>query len=248
MFSGKSELTGVDSSIGTRAAKVFVSNALIPIQTSLDTSFLNRNDPRLVGSHSFIEMWQDNTRRLFSGRLLNSQLRGGDNTKNIKRVIEDIRQTIIDTIKHQDGDSHEKFVHGDYAPTNLAFHKRRLYNVPDVTVLDFEHAGATRNSALALITDMSDFYRSCGTNNTLRMKFMYGLADAWRESGWEHSPSLLFASMVFGTLQHCGSRMRNRMVQSHREHAEAISLVSTLVDNVRRLDLYIKDHMNGRRG
>ncbi len=239
LFSSKSQLARVHPATGRRVAAAFAGDVLKPIPKDQDTSFLERNDPRNENATSFFDTWYGCERRLFAKRLPAADMPYRLGAPDLRKILAQVRRNVGDEIEAGDHDTVEKFVHNDYALTNLGLHRRRGHGGPGITVLDYEHAGASKNTVLALITDVADFYRSCGVNNELRMQFIFELLDIWKKSELEHGHDILSAAMAFGTLLHSGSAQKNRLRPDHHEHGEAMDLLTTLPDNIRRLQMRV---------
>jgi hypothetical protein len=239
LFSSKSQLARVHPAIGRRVAVAFAGDVLKKIPADQDTSFLKRHDPRNENATSFFDLWHGCERRLFAKRLPVAYLPYRQQVPDLRKIMTQVRRSVIDEIESGDRDQVEKFVHNDYALTNLGLHRRRTKTGAGITVLDYEHGGASKNSVLALITDAADFYRSCGVNNELRMQFIFELLNIWKKSELEHGHDILAAAMTFGTLLHSGSAAKNRLHPDHHEHGEAMDLLTTLPNNLQRLQMRV---------
>lgn len=239
LFFSKLQLDRVHPMIGRRVAAAFADDALKQIPTDQDTSFLQRHDPRNENAASFFNLWHGCEHRLFAERFPVTYVLNTEQTSGLRRIVTRARRKTVDKIEASDCDQVEKFVHNDYALTNLGLHRRRKLDGPEITVLDYEHGGSSRNFVLALITDVADFYRSCGVNNELRMQFILELMNIWKKSQLEYGNDILSAAMVFGTLLHCGSAQKNRMDPEYHEHGEAMDLLAALPNNLRRLHMRV---------
>lgn len=240
LFSSKTQLDRVHPKTGRRVAMAFAGDALKQIPANQDTSFLQRHDPRNKNASTFFDLWHGCERRLFAKRLPVVYVPYLERAPDLRRIVTRVRKSVVDEIEAGDRELAEKFVHNDYALTNLGLARRRKPNEAGITVLDYEHSGASRNSVLALITDVADFYRSCGVNNELRMQFVLELMNIWKQSQLEHGNDILAAAMTFGTLLHCGSATKNRMNPDHHEHGEAMDLLAALPNNLRRLRMRVE--------
>ncbi len=237
LFVSKKQLKNVHPNVGRVVAGAFIRDALKVVPPDEDSAFLVRSDQRNAGAKGFVSLWGTLERSVFGTRLPASYLGSVIEAGKLRRILARIRHHVMDEIELADTSVTEKFVHNDYALTNLGMTRRVQPVLSEVTVLDYEHAGATRNAVLALITDIADFYRSCSTNNELRMQFIVTIMDKWRQSQIERAQDILSAAIAFGTLLHGGSK-RNRLDPEHPEHGEAADLITSLENNLQRVQMH----------
>jgi hypothetical protein len=230
LFRTNSDLNNADPDLGSRVAKLFHAYMVPVVPNDVDSSFLKRDDPRNMSARSFWNVWED--------KLLcfqNRSLQYGLEFEGIRKEAADVQGELHEFVEEADNSTQEYFVHNDFVPKNMYFWNDPLER-GDITVFDYDRAGATRNKVLAQITDISNFYRGCGLNNDMRMKFVTTLLDSTDEIYRVNMRKVLKTAMVFGVLQHVGNMKKDRFVLGHDERTESLDLLRTLRRNIRFLD------------
>ena len=238
ILNDEESIAATDPAIATRIAKSIAQATVrqIPSHSKsgepLDTSLLKRGDVRNASAEGYWNLWKQNVSIILDPEYKEEvdQLTGTEELSNITLQT----QALIEKyINNEDYPDNEYFIHNDMSPSNTF--------IPDsleepVIFLDFEHAGATHNQTLGILTDLGNFYGRLWPNPEMQKQFLVAFLQESPTEKLDYNYALTRTIAVQGTL----FLAKYAMKPDHPEHEMSVRLLSSIKGNLESLDQQYK--------
>ncbi len=220
-------IAGADPVYGARAARELAKAGGRVIPPDIDSSLLKRGDERNQSAETFWGVWETQNKIVFAGEnvTLVDTLIGSE---KLHTIVSQARTALASLVDSGTNPNVEYFVHNDTSPNNMFFNGKS----DQVTLLDFEHAGATHNLTLAQLTDLGNFYGRMWPNPEMQQQFLTAYLAISSPDLVEHNYQLLRGVAVFGAM----FLSQFAMQPTHPEHLMALSLIANLATNLSVLE------------
>lgn len=210
-------IAGADAQLGGHAADAIVHLTAREIPPTQDTSFLKRIDGRNQSVESFWHTWESAKEKVLESL-------SGDEKIEIQTIISGAEEDLKPLLAIKDTSGKEYFVHNDTSPGNIFFNGTEK----NATLLDFEHAGATSNQYLAMITDIGNFYGRTWPNPEMQRVFSKTILEKVKSTRTAEGKTMVRGAMVFGAIYLAQFGVN----KDHKEHAMTKSLLQNIKTNL----------------